>query len=373
MDFTEGMMLDPQAAAQAAELIPDGLVAADGEARIAYVNQRALKITGLARADLIGKDIREALMLQDSDGSSWWETTDPWGGLRIRTGHREKLLMLSNGKEALVTAKYLRPGRSQPVNRVILLMRDAEQRRRTEAAHAALISTVAHELRSPLTSVKGFSSTLLRRWERFNDEQKRLMIETIEADADRVTRLISELLDVSRIDAGRLQIRPQPIDLAAVFERHVERAVATGHDRERFVVEVPGDLPEVWADPDRLDQILANLVENALRHGDGCVTLTAMPAHEDDGDTGDSGRRRTLEGCVDLVVSDDGKGIDPAHRDLVFSRFWHGSGRGSTGLGLYVVKGLVEAHGGRILVETSPSGGAQFRFSLPGQPPDYLA
>ena len=166
----------------------------------------------------------------------------------------------ANGREVLVTAKYLRPGRNQPVSRVIIMLRDAEDRRRAEADHAALISTVAHELRSPLTSVKGFSSTLLRRWDRFTDDQKRLMIETIEADADRVTRLITELLDVSRIDAGRLQIRPQPIDVAAVFEpprrargRHGARA------RAGSSVDVPDDLPEVWADPDRLDQILANL------------------------------------------------------------------------------------------------------------------
>ena len=370
MFFPDEELLDPEAATRAVEMIPDGLVAADAEARVIYCNRRFQRLTGLKAADILGHDIRKVLSLQDSDGTSWWDVTDPWGGLRTRTGHRERLLMLANGREALVTAKYIRPGRNMPVNRVVVVLRDAEHRRRTEANHAALISTVAHELRSPLTSVKGFSSTLLRRWERFSDEQKRLMIETIEADADRVTRLISELLDVSRIDAGRLQIRPQPIDVAAVFERHVERAVATGHDRERFVVDVPADLPEVWADPDRLDQILANLVENALRHGDGAVTLAATPAHDG---AGEGGGRRRLEGCVDLVVSDDGKGIDPAHRDLVFSRFWHGSGRGSTGLGLYVVKGLVEAHGGRILVETSPSGGAQFRFNLPSEPPEYLA
>jgi PAS domain S-box-containing protein len=370
MFFPDEELMDPQAATRAVEMIPDGLVAADGEARVIYCNRRFQRLTGLKAADIIGHDLRKVLVLQDSDGTSWWDVTDPWDGLRTRTGHRERLLMLANGREALVTAKYIRPGRNMPVNRVVVVLRDAEHRRRTEANHAALISTVAHELRSPLTSVKGFSSTLLRRWERFSDEQKRLMIETIEADADRVTRLISELLDVSRIDAGRLQIRPQPIDVAAVFERHVERAVATGHHRERFVVDVPADLPEVWADPDRLDQILANLVENALRHGDGAVTLAATPAHDGEGEGG--GRRR-LEGSVDLVVSDDGKGIDPAHRDLVFSRFWHGSGRGSTGLGLYVVKGLVEAHGGRILVETAPSGGAQFRFNLPSEPPEYLA
>ena len=370
MDFTPGELLDLESASAASELIADGLVAADGDAKVLYANSRALRILGATRQELVGRDIREAVSLTDGEGRSWWDVTDPWHGLRIRTGHREQLLVLSSGREVLVTAKYLRPGRNQPVSQVNVQLRDALYRKRAEANHAAVISTVAHELRSPLTSVKGFSSTLLRRWERFTDEQKRFMIETIEADADRVTRLITELLDVSRIDSGRLQIRPQPVDVDAVFARHVERAVASGHDEDRFRVAVEGDLPEVWADPDRLDQILGNLIENALRHGEGAVTLGATRS---DG----AERERLLAGGhgsgVDLLVADEGKGIDPAHRNLVFTRFWHGSGHGSTGLGLYVVKGLVEAHGGRVDVESSPAGGAQFRLSLPTKPPDYLA
>lgn len=371
MDFRPGSILPPEQAALAAELLPDGMVAAEADAKVSFVNRRAAQILGIARGELVGRDIRTALVLRDNDGTDWWDVTNPWNGLDIRTGHREKYLMVDGGAEVLVTAKYLRPGRNKPVNRVILMLRDAEARRRLEADHAALISTVAHELRSPLTSVKGFSSTLLRRWDRFTDDQKRLMLETIEADADRVTRLITELLDVSRIDSGRLQIRPLPIDVAAVYGRHVERAVASGQERDRFSIEVPETLPEVWADPDRLDQILSNLIENAFRHGDGLVTLGAQPTSGNGQELLES-KGHSATG-VDLVVSDEGKGIAADHRDLVFSRFWHGSGRGSTGLGLYVVKGLVEAHGGRVQVESAPSGGAQFRLSLPSEPPDYLA
>ncbi len=154
----------------------------------------------------------------------------PLVGLRTRTGHREKLLLLPNGNEVLLTARYLRSGRSAPVDTVVLALRDAEARRRAEADHAALISTISHELRSPLTGVKGFSSTLLRRWDRFSDAQKRLMLETIEADADRVTRLITELLDVSRIDSGRLRIHAQPLDSRTMLNRFVDRYVATGVD-----------------------------------------------------------------------------------------------------------------------------------------------
>ena len=281
---------------------------------------------------------RRRFPLQDNDGRSWWTCTDPWGGLAIRTGHRERLLIVPSRGEVLVTARYVRPGRSQPVSSVIVAIRDAEARRRAEANSAALISTVAHELRSPLTSVKGFSSTLLRRWDRFTDDQKRLMLQTIEADADRVTRLITELLDISRIDAGRLQVRKQPVDVPGVIDRHIERFVASGHERERFHLDDPGaDLPETWADPDRLDQILANLIENAVRHGEGTVSLEVMAT-----------RSPAPTRPSSVTVGDEGEGISPEHYPLVFTRFWHGSRRGGTGLGLYVVRGLVEAHGGQI-------------------------
>src|SRR5450756_1208056 len=291
---------------------PDGLLVADDQALIVYVNDRAARIVGVLASELLGQDIRKAIPLQEYDGRSWWDVTDPWKGLAIRSGHREKLLVIPGMHEVLVTAKYLRPGRGMPVSQVAVALRDAEARRRAEANSSALISTVAHELRSPLTSVKGFSSTLLRRWDRFTDDQKRLMLQTIEADADRVTRLITELLDISRIDAGRLEVRKQPVDVVAAISRHIERFVASGHDRDKFVLDGDGTtLPEVWADPDRLDQILANLMENAVRHGDGIVSLKVVPTGRD----GDED--------VTVTVSDEGEGIAPEHYPMVFTRFWH--------------------------------------------------
>ena len=249
-----------------------------------------------------------------------------------------------------------------PVSQVVVALRDAEARRRAEANSSALISTVAHELRSPLTSVKGFSSTLLRRWDRFTDDQKRLMLQTIEADADRVTRLITELLDISRIDAGRLQVRKQPVDVYAAIDRHIERFVASGYERERFVLTGhEAALPEVWAGPDRLDQILANLMENAVRHGEGTVSLTVAPALQDG------------EEAIAVTISDEGEGIPPENYPMIFTRFWHRSRRGGTGLGLYVVRGLVEAHDGRVAVGQAASGGAEFQFTLPAGAPEGMS
>jgi PAS domain S-box-containing protein len=340
---------------------PDGLLVADEQGLIVYVNQRASVIIGTPSAEMLGQDIRTALPLQENDGRSWWSCTDPWKGLSIRSGHREKLLIIPGGTEVLVTAKYVRPGRGMPVSQVVVALRDAEARRRAEANNSALISTVAHELRSPLTSVKGFSSTLLRRWDRFTDDQKRLMLQTIEADADRVTRLITELLDISRIDSGRLQVRRQPVDVPAAISRHIERFVASGHERSQFAFNGHQvALPEVWADPDRLDQILANLMENAVRHGAGTVTLSVVPTGRD----GDQ--------SVAVTISDEGEGISPEQYPMIFTRFWHGATRGGTGLGLYVVRGLVEAHGGNITVGRAAAGGAEFRFTLPAGAPEHV-
>ncbi|HET8600704.1 MAG TPA: ATP-binding protein [Segeticoccus sp.] len=338
---------------------PDGCVVASGDGTVLQVNPRAERILGTAGRGLVGSDIRDSLPLQDPEGRSWWDCTNPWGGLRTRTGHRERLLLMPDGNEVLVSARYVRRHRSGPLAALVLALRDAGTRRRIEASNAMLISTVAHELRSPLTSVKGFSSTLLRRWERFSDEQKRWMIETIETDADRVTRLITELLDISRIDSGRLTVHKQPVDLVKAARGQIERMVASGHDEDRFELVHDQELPEIWADPDRIEQILANLLENAIRHGEGCVRVGLEPVSEP-------------HPAALVTISDEGTGIAPENYSLVFGRFWQGERRGGTGLGLYVVRGLVEAHGGTIAVGRGPQGGAEFRFTLPAGVPEGL-
>ncbi|XVX21755.1 ATP-binding protein [Actinomycetota bacterium] len=357
---------DLDLAAEASEVVPDGLMAFDADWTVLYANRAAVRITGVPADRLRGHDVREALPLLTRDGSHWWEIARPFETLHITTGHRERLLMIPGGREVLLTAKYVRSERRGPVVRVVLALRDAETRRRADRDHAALISTVAHELRSPLTSVKGFSSTLLRRWDRFTDEQKRLMVETIEADADRLTRLITELLDISRIDSGRLSIYRQPLVLADVIQRHVDAQIACGIPADRFSVQIEPGMPPLWADADRFDQILANLLENALTHGRGLVTVAVSRLHP--GPTGVWHPDGTQCHGVRIVISDEGPGIAPADRALVFSRFWQGSEHGSTGLGLYIVKGLVEAHGGTVQIGEAAGGGAEFTVALSCSP-----
>jgi signal transduction histidine kinase len=300
-------------------------------------------------------------------------------------------LYLHDGTELLVTVGYVRgprwgaagtPGRSGPgpLQHLVISLRGTQQRARLERGRADLVSTVAHELRSPLTSVKGFTATLLAKWTRFTDDQKRVMLETVNADADRVTRLITELLDVSRIESGRMEIHRQLVSIPERVEKIVAGRVAAGEPAGRFRVVVTGELPETWLDADKVDQILGNLVENAIRHGAGTVTIVVGPVQTV---STRAASRAGADPCapgslgvagvpaVAVSVRDEGDGVAPELVPRIFRQFWRAKRRSGAGLGLYIVKGLVEAHGGTITVQRAPGGGAEFRFTMPAGLPDF--
>ena len=340
-----------------ADEIPDGLVVADDAGRVIIFNQAAARLTSVAAEEAVGKFVSDVLPFRDDDGRDWWVCVDPYHGLATRTRHPERSLFLTDGTELLVSAGYVRDGRGGPVRRLVITLRGAQQRARLERSRAELVSTVAHELRSPLTSVKGFTATLLAKWPRFTDNQKLVMLETVNADADRVTRLITELLDVSRIESGRMEVHRELVDIPGRVRRIIAGRVAAGEPEDRYRLEVISDLPDTWLDADKVDQILANLVENAVRHGAGIVTVVVERA------------RIGGDQAVAVSVRDQGEGIPPEMAHRVFRQFWRGKRRGGTGLGLYIVKGLVEALGGDITVGRAPGGGAEFRFTVPAGAP----
>jgi signal transduction histidine kinase len=216
---------------------------------------------------------------------------------------------------------------------------------------AELISKMAHELRSPLTSVKGFSSMLVTRWDRFTDEQRLQFVETIHHDAERMGRIVTDVLDLARMEAGRLELHPNNQPLAPVAERATAR-VSDLPGSERVVVEIAGDI-RVFADPDKLESVLANLIENACKFSDsGAIVVSARR----DGD------------AVDISVSDQGIGIEKARLGSLFEGPAPGTPQSSPsgiGLGLYLSRGLVEAHGGSMTVDSRPGAGSTFVVRVP--------
>jgi signal transduction histidine kinase len=220
---------------------------------------------------------------------------------------------------------------------------------------AEMISKMAHELRSPLTSVKGFSATLIKRWDRFTDEQRFQFVETIHADANRMGRIVSEVLDLARLEAGRLELHATGIEIAPVLEAAVQNHGSLP-GAERVTIECEDGL-RAWADSDRLGHIVSNIVENAIKFSDeGPIVVTA-------GRSGDS---------VEIRVTDKGVGIEPDRIGGVFSgpapAGQHATPSG-TGLGLYLSRRLVEVHAGSIDVSSEPGVGSTFTVRIPASSP----
>ncbi len=348
-------MSDPVAAAQSlADVLPDGVVIADADERVTLVSALAAQMLGADPAACLGRPVGEVLTLKDQDGRDWCSVNTPYVGLSTRTGIPEQSWLQPDGTEVLAAARVLRTARGGPVSGLAITLRSGRGRARLDRERSDLVATVAHELRSPLTGVKGFVQALLNRWDKLNDDQKKLMLHTVSVDSDRLSRLIAELLDVARIDTGRLQLYPRPCD-AGVLVRRVVDSVAAGVARP-IELELDDDLPELMADPDKLVQVVTNLVENAVRHGEGCVLVRV---HASDDGTGHEGP------AISIVVTDEGEGIPVELRRRVFTKFWKGGARGGSGLGLYIVGGLTRAHGGRVEIGDAPGGGARIEVRWP--------
>jgi signal transduction histidine kinase len=344
----------------ALDALPDGVVLSDSEQLVSAVNSVAEQQLGVARAELIGLPLVEVLKLRDQDGAEWCASNCPYAGLHIRSGIPEQAWFLPNGQEVLVAARLQRSPGSKRIDGVAISMRSGRGRARLDRERSDLVATVAHELRSPLTGVKGFVQALLNRWDRLSDDQRKLMLHTVNADADRLTRLIAELLDVARLDTGRLSLYRRPSDAVVLVHRVVE-SVRAGTSRT-IKVAADTDLPPISVDPDKFTQVTTNLIDNAVRHGEGVVSVAVTNAtHRIDGADHDG---------VQITVDDEGEGIPSEVRKRVFTKFWKHGVRGGTGLGMYLVNGLVRAHGGSVVIGEAPGGGARISTFWPADSPE---
>lgn len=218
------------------------------------------------------------------------------------------------------------------------------------------VSMVSHELRTPLTSIKGFIATLQRDTRGFFDEAAKQRFYTIMAhECDRLLRLINEMLDLARLEAGRrLTVDVREVNVRDALEKALATQQFYGHGQHQFALNVPDTALTTRADPDRFEQILLNLLSNAVKYSPdgGTVTVSA----------------RADGHFVTVTVSDEGIGIAPEHQSRLFERYQRvvtDKSIKGTGLGLYLTKELVEAQGGEIWVESEPGKGSHFSFTLP--------
>jgi PAS domain S-box-containing protein len=237
---------------------------------------------------------------------------------------------------------------------VIATVRDITRFREAEELKSTFISVISHELKTPVALIKGYAGTLRREdaaWDRsvVNDS-----LAVIEEEADRLTELIENLLDASRLQAGAL-----PMNLTDLSLDHLAGRIAarfqTQAERHNFILDFPAQFPVILADENRVAQVFSNLISNAIKYSPEGGTITI------------SGK--ALAEQVVVCISDEGPGIDPGDQPHVFDRFYRAAAATrntkGAGLGLFLAKAVVEAHGGRIWVDPAPGKGARICFSLP--------
>ena len=268
------------------------------------------------------------------------ETGGTYRHVSIRRGDDDVMLSLSE--------TVMRDPTSAVAGR-IFTFRDISAEHVVEQMKTDFVSAVSVELRTPLTSIYGFAETLLREDVAFDESERRTFIDFIARESERLTSIVDDLLNVARLDTGDLTVSLGPTEVGAVVRDVVTTAAATenGH---RFVAEVVSAECTAQADPDKLRQVLDQLVSNAVKYspGGGTVTVSAAPRPEG----------------VEIAVTDQGVGIPPSERDRIFSKFYKaGSGKG-TGLGLFIARGLVREMGGRMWVESEEGEGSRFAFEL---------
>jgi signal transduction histidine kinase len=334
------------------DLLPDATLELDAHRRILAANPAAVRFTGYPVDALVGADCGKLLALRSRDGHPLCvDDWDPGARLPCVRGIAEQLIIVrrADGRDGrgYATGTYLRDDRGC-LRGAVVSVRDPVRR---EGEGIEIVSTVSHELRSPLASVKGYTSLLLRRWGRLDEDQKRMMLEQVNHDADRVTRLITELLDISRLESGRLMLHRQWLNLTDVVPVVVEK-VRLEYPQLQAELDLPAGLPPAWADADKIEQVLTNLLENACKYASPLGLRVAGNANDNE---------------VAIRVTDRGEGIPPEELPKVFEKFFRGTGGKPTGsgLGLWISRGLVEAHGGRLSATSVPGQGSEFSFTLP--------
>jgi signal transduction histidine kinase len=230
-----------------------------------------------------------------------------------------------------------------------------EELRRLSALRADFVSLVSHELRAPMASVVGSAQTLRERWRELNPDQRDSFLALIGNETERLAALIGDVLDTSRIDAGTFTYRFADVDLGALVRDSVA-GIALAQDEVSVVSDVHGELPTVRGDRDRLQQVLTNLLDNAVKYSPSGEKVTVSAFRQDS--------------RVRIQVSDHGPGVPADQQRVIFEKFGRGHTAGSpgkpgTGLGLYIARSIAEAHGGVLEVDSGPAPGATFTLVLP--------
>ncbi len=329
----------------------DGLVLTSIDGTVLYANQGASTILGLPSEALEGRPIGKLYNVLRAAAVDCEDCERALARAEIAEATESFVEIRRNGQRCVLHLRlYDVIDESGQAIGWGLLLRDVTRERELDEFKSTLLAAVSHEVRTPLAAIKGHASTLLQEDVTWSLTDQRHFLQTISSEADRLAQLVSNLLDLSRQEAGLLLLKRAPTRIQSLVGKIIEQLHSPG---VTISVQIPDDLPLVNVDTGRVEVVLHNLVANALVYGDGEVGISA----------------ERQEDAIIVAVSNNGPGIDPDELPHVFERFYRAPyGRqqhsGGTGLGLAICKAFVEAHGGTIWAESSIHG-TTISFSLP--------
>ncbi len=351
------------------ESVGDGIYGIDMEGKLTFINEAGANALGYKANELTGRDIHEIIHHSHADGTPYSKSTSPILQAMRRCESirmRDEVFWRHDGTAIPVEYSANPLMDAGRIAGMVVAFQDVSERRRLEKMKDEFISTVSHELRTPLTSLRASLGLISSGSLDKRPEKQRQMIDMAITNSDRLIRLVNDILDFDSVERGRLPLHRQPVEAIDLLRRAADVAhTAATQSRIAFRIEAP--LAPVFADEDRILQVLNELVSNALKFSpqDTTIRLSAQPAPSTDSAT----IPYTL-GEVCFVIEDQGRGIPPEKLERIFERFQQGDSSdaralGGTGLGLALCRSIVEQHGGRIWAESTVGKGSKFLFTLP--------
>ena len=331
---------------------PCRIFVTDQEGRFIYVSLLGAQVAGLERSAMLGKTWRELGLPADG-----MEPLDPLRQRAFEEGQPSTGEIRFRSGEGLIDYQYvIRPVRLDgEIVAVNTCLQDITERKRLQEQREDILRAVSHDLRNPLAAMQ-VQAQLLQRLlgQAGRPEQELRIVEGLAGSVRRMNTMIQDLVDAARSESGQLALRREPLDMAS-FLRSLKERLAPALEMDRIQIEADQGLPRVDADPSRLERIVTNLISNALKYSEpGTPVIVRLNQHD---------------GELITSVTDRGPGIPSEDLPHLFERYFRSTGaagsREGLGLGLYITKMLVEAHRGRIWVESEPGRGSTFSFSLP--------